>query len=236
MKVKTFELAYYVGKIEAREPFTFVRYGDGEFSALFGDRSRTSSRSQDLTVPNLGQMMAKSIIKAHETDNYFPALRRTAMKSYIREWLMDKVSHIHWHDCTTFYKASKHGSLYPFVKAVRELGWPVVVLGPERLKSLDGRVFDIAKFIQIPNKDCWAQRGRVIKELRAVQGPAFFSLTAGPAAKPWCWQLYATHKDSFILDLGSLLDPYCNPPKISRSYHKRVVRMQGILRKNLTGK
>lgn len=235
MKVRTHTLDFYVSKIEAREPFTFVRYGDGEWSAIFKDRKRTSSRSQDLTVAGLGDMMTKSVVKAY-ADNYFPALRRTAMKLYIRQWLDNNVPNIHWHDCTTFYKASKHGSLYPFVKAVRELGWPVVVLGPERLRSLDGRVFDIAKFIQIPNKDCWAQRGRVMKELRRVQGPAFFTLTAGPAAKPWCWQLYATHQDSFILDLGSLFDPYCNPPKISRSYHKRVVRTPGILRKNLTGK
>lgn len=233
MKVRTHTLDFYVSRIEAREPFAFIRYGDGEFSAIFRDRKRTSSRSQDLTVAGLGQMMAKSVIKSHEADNYFPALRRTAMKPYIRQWLDDKVPNLIWHDCTTFYKASKHGSLYPFVKAVRELGWPVVVLGPERLKSLDGRVFDIAKFIQIPNKDCWAQRGRVIKELRAVQGPAFFTLTAGPAAKPWCWQLYATHEDSFIIDLGSLWDPYVG--KKSRSYHGKVMRGNTI-RLNLTGK
>lgn len=234
MLPKTFDLKFYAARINKRQPFTFVRYGDGEWSAIFQDRSRTSSGSQALNIPTLKDAMTKSVVKAHRADNYFPAYRRTAMKPRIRKWLRDNASGVNWHDCTVFYKASRHGALHPFIKAVQELGYPVVVIGPERLRKLDGKAFDIAQFIQLPNRDCWQDRRRVMKECMSVKGPAFFTFTAGPAAKPWAWQLYQTKgKDSFILDLGSLWDPYVG--KRSRSYHKTLLKNPAIMRRNLTG-
>lgn len=228
-------LQFYVELIEKRLPFTFIRYGDGEWSAIMRDRGRTSSRSQDLTPTTLTQMMKKSIYRCPNVGNYFPALRGTSFRAGVQGWLeTNQPPYIQWHDCTVFYKASKKGRLYPLIKAVRALGWPIVVVGPERLRKLDGRAFDIAHFVQIPNKNCWTQRKRILAECLQATGPALYSFSAGPATKPLAWQLYGKRgKSSFIIDLGSLWDPYVG--KASRTYHKGMLKRPGVIKRNLEG-
>lgn len=228
-------LQYYVERLKVGDPYTFIRYGDGEWSAIMQDRPRTSSRSQGLRIPALKKQMKKSIIKAPDVDNYIAATRPGSQRPGIGDWLREnKPDHLHFHDCRVFYQASKHGRLYPFIKALREHALPVIVVGPERLKALHERVFDITGFVTIPNKDCFVERDRIMLEVLSYTMPKIVLLTAGPAAKIMAFHLY--HRigaGSFIIDLGSLWDVYTG--KASRSYQKIMLREPWRIRANLTG-
>lgn len=232
-------LQYYVDKINTREPFTFIRLGDGEWSAILQDRARTSSRSQTLKHKSLQQGMMKVIARAPDHDNYILALRSTSFNSRvgIKAWLEQHTpEHVKWHDCTVFYKASKKGQFYPFIQALRDQIFPIIVIGPERLKALDPRVFPIWRHVIIPGRDCWAQRERILaRALRdRLSRPSVYLITAGPAAKVFCWSLFQrVGQQSWILDLGSLWDPYVG--KRTRTYHKGMLKRPAIIKRNLTG-
>ena len=228
-------LAYYVGRIERKEPYTFVRMGDGEWSAILSDRARTSSGSQALRIRRLRKMMRASIIQAHRDANYIVAMRPGSQRPGIENWLNhNKPLWLKWRDCRVFYKASRHGHLYPFIKALRETDLPIVVVGPERLKALNGRVFPIAEFIKIPNKDCFVLIDQIMLKVLSLARPAIVMFSAGPAAKVMCWQLHSRiGGQSFLLDLGSLWDPYVG--KHTRRYHKQMLREPWRIKANLTG-
>ena len=228
-------LQYYVDKLNAGDCYTFIRLGDGEWSAIQGDRQKTSSGSQTLHHESLRQGMIKVIARAPDDPRYILALRRTSYRANITAWLeRNTPPHVRFHDCTVLYKASKKARLYPFIQALRNLDVPIKLIGPERLAGLDGRVFPIGQHIVIPGKNCWAMRERILSEALADRAPACYLITAGPAAKVFAWSLFQrVGQHSFILDCGSLWDPYVG--KRTRTYHKGMLRNPAIIKANLTG-
>lgn len=232
MHIKRPGLAHYVNMINAKYPFSFVRYGDGEWSAILGDRrQRTGSGSHSLTIPQMRQDLRRSIRQCHQVNNYIVALRQTALKPAIKQWIRANAPTIAWHDCTVFYKASRKGQLYPFIEAIRNCGLPVIVVGPPWLNGLK-KAFVIEQFVNIPRRDCYHKRGSILKQVLEFGQPALITISAGPAAKAWVWQLYRRIGDhSTILDLGSLWDVYCG--KRSRQYHKSMKKE--TIRRNLNG-
>lgn len=228
-------LQYYVDKIKVGDCFTFIRLGDGEWSAIMQDRAITSSRSQTLNHSSLKQAMCKVIERAPDNPRYILALRRTSYRAGITEWLEQHTpAYVRFHDSTVFYKASKKGQFYPFVKALRELKVPIKLVGPERLAALDPNVFPIAEHIVIPGRNCWAQRQHILNQALSNREPAFYLLSAGPAAKPFAWSIHHhVGKHSFVIDCGSLWDPYVG--KRTRTYHKGMLKRPAVIRKNLEG-
>lgn len=233
MNIKQPGLQFYVDKIKRGEPFSFVRYGDGEFSAIIGDsRRRTGSGSHSLTIPQMRVDMRKSVLNRHRADNYIMALRQTAMKLPIKKWIRKHIPDLAWHDCTVFYKASRKGRLYPFVKAIRDSGLPIIVVGPPWMRKLNGRVFKLADFIDIPAKDCYRKKDEIVERVLNFGKPAIVSISAGPPGKIMVWELFRRiGQHSFILDLGSLWDVYCG--KRSRQYMRGM--KPGTIRRNLHG-
>jgi len=226
-------LQYYVDKMNAGEPFTFIRLGDGEWSAIRGDRLITSSRSQTLNHESLRNGMIKVIAQAPNDPRYILALRRTSYRANIIDWLeQNKPPYVQFHDCTVLYKASKKGRFYPFIEALRNLDVPIKLIGPERLAGLDGHVFPIGQHIVIPGRNCWAMRRRILAEALKTRDPACYLITAGPAAKVFAWSLFQrVGQHSFIIDTGSLWDPYVG--KRTRTYHKGMLRHPAIIKANL---
>jgi hypothetical protein len=228
-------LQYYVDKLNAGEVYTFVRLGDGEWSAITQKRSRTYSGSQTLNHQSLQRGMMKVVAQAPNDPRYILSLRQTSFRENIKLWLAENVpAHVRFHDSTVLYKASKKGLLYPWIEALRNLDVPIVVIGPERHKGLNKKVVPIARHVMIPGKNCWAQRERIIAEALQNRNPACYLLSAGPAAKVFCWSLFQrVGQRSWILDVGSLFDPYVG--KRTRTYHKGMLKNPAIIRRNLAG-
>jgi hypothetical protein len=216
-------LDFYVKKLRGAEPFTFARYGDSEWVSIVGCRKAMTYNglTYRMDLPGLRDALMRTLREIPaEAENYYPATR-TAMNNNkkdadwngeFRAWVLrNDLEGLPWHGCNVFAWASEEGRLWPFIQAIRDLDAPRVVIGPPWLRQLDDFVFPIEHFVQVPLADCWTSFDRILKEALAAPKHAFYSISAGLAAKVLAWRLYQDRGDaSWIVDLGSLWDPYVN--------------------------
>lgn len=230
-------LQYYVNRIQSGLPYTFVRYGDGEWVAgITHCRNSTSSKSQRLDIPSLQAEMRCSLMHCHVADNYIVGLRPSSLTTKetrgVKEWLQRNVSKkTHWHDSRVFYRSSKYGQLLPLVKVLQNLNIPLIFVGPARLKILREKgVFPKAQYIIIPERNCYQHKLRIMQNVLDAPRPAFISFSAGPAAKVMIYQLFPVlGSTSFLFDFGSLWDVYVG--SCTRTYHRTMSR--ATINKNL---
>lgn len=222
-------IKYYAGMIQAGTPFSFIRYGDGEWSAAFlHDRPRTGSGSQDLSIKSLQAEMRASLVNMPIKSNYLVGLRPLSVlqKPKVDTWLKRYVNRkIRWHDCRVFAHASMRGQLRPLVKALQGLKIPLVLIGGDYLRRIIDhpkyRFLPRGMFITVPNADCYCKSAKVLHRIRAIKEPTFFGFSAGPATKVWIHQLYPEiGQHSFLIDFGSMWDIYAG--RRTRQYQKRI--------------
>lgn len=235
MKVANPGLPFYANRIKQGRPFSFVRFGDGEWTAgISHDRSRTTSGSQALNIKGLQEDMRRGFVNCPVAENYMPALRPTSLNPAIEKWVAGNVPKgVKWHDCRVFYLSSAHGVLFPLIEALRTLKIPLVLVGPVRLWSLRlTGIFPNASFVIIPGKDCYTMKNALLEQIRALPHPAFVGFTAGPTAKVMIYELYQALGDtSFFIDFGSLWDVYVGHK--TRNYHKTMTFE--TVRRNILG-
>ena len=223
MEVRDLGLQYYVDRINNNEPFSFVRYGDGEWSAaILHNRARTGTGSHSLTIPKMVRDLQWSLRGIYQVDNYFVATRPNALAQnpLIVPWLVTNTPEgTLWNECRIFCRASMKATLNPFVTALRNLEIPLVFIGPKWLRGLKDVVFPKARFIEVPTLDCYFAKETINLQVRKMPRPAVFSFSAGPTAKILIYELFPLIGDrSFLLDLGSLWDIYVGRP--TRGYHR----------------
>lgn len=240
MQVTTHSLGFYVKRLVDGEPYSFVRYGNGEWDCIFKNRARTGSGSQALT-PALRMALMKSLIKSPQDENFFLAMQsrtfltRCGLLGPAEQWLKSNAPNAKWYCGEVFHTASIKQKLYPLVEQLRKM--QVVVVGPTYLRALEGNTFKYAKFVPVQGRDCFTQyKSLYLSILNVSQGlkkPVVISFSAGPAAKVLIHDLYSQiGKDTFLIDFGSVWDPYSG--KNTRRYHGRLT--PAIKRRNLTGK
>ena len=233
-------LQFYADKIDGGEPFAFVRYGDADWSTITQHQQQAEfgGSIHQLDLPGLRDGMMQSIAEAPDTDSYILATRTGVRKAgtiqYFAwlQWLQaHRLGMIDWHDCNVFALAARDGKLWPLVEAVRGVDVPRVVVGPDWMRKIGSSVFPIDYFITIPKYDCWLEFERILGNCLDIPGPVLYSISAGVAAKSLAWNLYQHRSNGWILDLGSLWDPFAGV--VSRSYHRPITR--DIIKSNLGG-
>lgn len=205
-------LGFYVEKLQRGEPFSFVRYCDGEWNCLLDWEK----------VPNFKGLYAGLVASILEPriGDYYLALQNhgyLGSRGYlprIEQWLKQhKAPDINWHFGTVFHRASGYGQLWPLIKTLQDR--PFVVVGPEWLRKLPFAT----KFIPIPLKNCWLDANLITAQLQDVASGSVISFSAGSTAKMLIHQLAPIlGQHSWLVDFGSLWDPYCGVK--SRQYHK----------------
>ena len=230
MKVNEPGLRFYVDRIRKAEPFSFVRYGNGEWDCILKLYPRTRSGSQRFT-PALRKALIRSLVQKR-SGAYYPAiqstgyLKRLKLLPKLETWLAENSPGLTWHGGEVFTRASRKGKLFPLIEAMKQRR--VVVVGPPWLMKLPFANV----FIPVAKRHCWAQVDEIEAQLRGVRN-CVISFSAGPAAKALIHRLQpslGTH--SWLIDFGSLWDPFCGVK--SRTYHRRLT--PALLRLNLRGK
>lgn len=229
MKVKSPGLEFYAAKLSNNEPFSFVRYGNGEWDCILQRYHMTKSKSQRFT-PDLRKALSASL-SDKRSGEYYHAMNPDFMEHCkilprAEAWLADNAPGLDWHQCTVFCRASPRGVLHPFMKAMTQ--HRVVVVGPPWLKALPFA----DEFVPIRARECWQDADAIVAQLRDLND-VVISFSAGPATKALIHRLQpvvGTH--SWLIDFGSLWDPFCGVK--SRKYHGRVT--PDVQRRNLTGK
>lgn len=223
-------LQWYVDKLRNGQRFSFARYGNGEWDCILDLYHRTRSGSQRFT-PDLREALTKSLTVARG-ETYYPALQsvsyleRLGLLPKAEAWCGQNAVNVTWHDGEVFTRASRAGTLYPLVEALRMQR--VVVVGPHWLMKLPFA----SVFMAVQTRDCWAQVDALEAQLRELQN-VVVAFSAGPAAKVLIHRLAPViGKHSWLIDFGSLWDPFCGVR--SRTYHKRLT--PELLQRNLEGK
>lgn len=240
MQVTTHNLNFYVKRLVDGEPYSFARYGNGEWDCIFKNRARTGSGSQALT-PALRQALMTSLIKSPRGENFFLAMQsrtyltRCGLLGPAEQWLDSNAPNAKWYCGEVFHTASIKQKLYPLVEQLRKM--QVVVVGPTYLRALEGNAFKYVKFVSVQGRNCFTQYksiyNNILNTRQKLKGTVVISFSAGPTTKVLIHDLYSQiGKDTFLIDFGSLWDPYSG--KNTRRYHRRLT--PAIKRRNLTGK
>jgi len=248
--------AWWVDKIRREEPFTFVRYGDGELNAMIwtgrkngGGRTKNGD-GHTLRSKGLRELLRKSIKQPPNDGNYYRSLwmdGNCVPKERLARDHCDRLfPGVTWYNALAIHFANVEGRNYPFFQAMRNQTRPVVVVGPAHLRGIDRRgVFDYDGFVQVPYHRAFFQRERIVEEALRYPADTLYSIHAGPPSPVIAWMLWKARGDTCAaLDLGSILDGYVHAryggtvqkgAALTRSFWKKRATMD-ILQRNLTGK
>jgi hypothetical protein len=214
-------LSWYVGLLAAQTPFSFSRFGDGEWSAIFGAAGANCDGHE--YFPELGRDLRDAIVKPLP---YFYAMQPRALKTEgarIAAFLSENGIRMHWHDSDVFHEANRTGRLYPLVDQLRRM--TVVLIGPASLRAIDPAVFPVSHFIEIPPVNCYEKKHDILSEIvrhaeTAGASPVVYAFSASMTANVLIHDLYPRLGDrSWFIDFGSLWDVYAGVN--SRLYFKQ---------------
>lgn len=234
LKIHQTPLSYYVGRLQANDPFAFVRYGNGEWDGILGTRDRTGSGSQQLNISDLRQGLQYSLKCGYDSDHYLVGMqghmrKRTGLWRMTQQWLRLHAPNIVWHDADVFHHSSSRAQLWPLIKELRKK--PLVFIGPHFLRKIASQLPYVG-FVEVRKRDCYQDITKIYKAVLAQKSPAVFCFSSGPTTKILIAKLFPTlGTENFLIDFGSLWDIYCGVK--SRTYHRKITL--AIINKNFGG-
>jgi hypothetical protein len=201
-------LGMYVEKLASGIPFSFARYGDGEWMAMLG-RAGANCDGHEY-FPALGERLRRAVLNP---GSYLYGMQPCAMRTdgrAIRRFLKANSIRIPWHNSDVFHRANVAGTLYPLVAQLRTM--PVVMVGPAYLQTVQATLFPFVEFIEVPPKNCFLSIDTLMAQmLRAAAGPQprVFLFSASMAANVMIHELFGEMgMRHYMLDCGSLWDVY----------------------------
>ncbi|NOY54251.1 MAG: hypothetical protein GXP58_11670 [Deltaproteobacteria bacterium] len=218
--VREYPLEYYLDKMKTGKVFSFSRYGDGEWNAIWG---RDGKNSDGHTYfPELGERLRRSLLLPY---NYFYSLGAQCMTHdgpAIAGYLKRNCINLIWHDCDVFHRACMQGKLYPLIQQLRTMD--VLFVGPNHLRKVNRILFPYCHFIEVPSKNCFLKVNEVEEEILRYaekQGKMVIAFSASMASNVMIYDLFPTiGHDHWLIDFGSLWDIFVGVK--SRGYHTRL--------------
>lgn len=191
-------LSFYVKKLRDNDYFSLARFGDGEFYCLWGRGTQNSNKCR--YTPELKKGLLKSFHHRHDS-SFIYGMQRVLPEDMKRAMNMYPVD---WHDSEIFGEALAEGKLYPLIAQLRLM--KTVVIGNASIKNDVRRIFYSNHFIEVPKSNAMDSVNEVLLACREL-APAVFLFSAGMAANVFVSELHGL-KDSFLLDLGHIWDPF----------------------------
>jgi len=235
MEIKDLSLEYYTDRMIHKKYFSFVRYGDGEWRALF-QTSGWNGHSQKISL-KLHNDMKDALLKGSRLTGIIFGMQRYAMRKMpgrIRAFLtQNNLLNISWVDADIFHYASGNGILFPLVRQMRKM--EVVIVGPKFLRGLSPQVFTYKHFIEVPLKNAFGSCDAIAKAICATHAKlgqdVVYSFSTGPTTEILIQNLLPKMKKSYLIDFGSVWDIFCGHR--SRGYLKGGRYPVSKIQKNL---
>jgi len=229
-------LAFYMDLLQRGEPFSFSRYGDGEWNCAL-ETMCPGYGFQEFT-PALRKDIQTSLIECYPDSRYImglPPVRHfrdrglyqwELITAFLKEYDIER----EWPCSEAFNRASWAGELWPFVQYLQQHN-NIIIVGPPRYKALES-LFPEAAFVIIPPKQCHAQLAEIQKAVLAQKLPAIILVTAGPACVTLIHRLYEEIGDSStMIDIGSMWAPYIG--QTEHGAHVNMLKIRGLMDRNV---
>lgn len=201
--------------LKEKAPFTFSRFGDGEWSAILGREGANCDGHG--YFPDMGAALANVL---RSNPEYFVGMQNHAMRTMgpeIIPWAMkNKVDLDYMVNADVWHYASIHGEFQKFFDAIR--GQEVMLVGPATLRELKWTYF-----VGIPDKNCWLAKDTIMRHIeKSISYVDIVLFSAGMPSNVMIHELYRVYgKNKTLLDMGSVFDPYAG--RTTRSYHKKLL-------------
>ena len=248
---RDYPLGVYVEMLDRREPFVSVLFGDGELSAMLGDRDgKPFTHYDEVVTPVIRQRMEEIL------DDPNPNIYKGTDRHLIEWWTyagQDKESlvalakrfnpllenrHVDWVDGVVWDTAMREGKLGPFLRAVREFGGErtTLVANQPLVQAVKYKIGLAPKWsITIPRTNALAKHDSIYDACAQAKS-GLYLLCAGLGAVPLAQRLHADNPEATIIDLGSVLDIFARIGE-ERGWRQELyaddARYADVLRRNL---
>jgi hypothetical protein len=221
MSELTFDLV--LEKIKNNEPFSFARYGDGEWNCILEPNNNKGNCDGHKYFTDLS-LSLQNVLKSKP--KYFLGMQNHALRingDNINKFIADNnLQDIEWSNADIFHKASIHNEFNKFFEVIKNK--QVILVAPEYLQILKlGKVA-----FNIPAQDCWLKKDEIVEWLKGILPTEYRGMIiifcASMAANVMVDELYNWNQNHTYLDMGSVFDPYVKVAK--RSYHKAIIERE----------
>lgn len=238
---------WWLDLIRKEEPFTFIRYGDGEWASVVGKKTKNCD-GHNLRIPQMRRQIIRSIVDVPPDEpNYYRTVWMDGncqpVENLANRWIPNRAPDVTWYNALAIHFANISGHNYPYFEAMRNLKMNIVVIGPQHLRGIKkAGCFGYHSFVQVPYRTAYNARDRIINQALEFKPPVFYSIHAGPPAPAFAWLLWRERGDTCIIaDLGSILDGYGHKKfggkgggALTRKFWRERATRQ-ILQRNLRG-
>ena len=218
--VRNEPLSFYVDKINRREPFTSLLYGDGEFWVMSGEKDGVEyTHYRELVTPTLRRELLASldedspdILRGTDPHLINPHTYQGNDKSVILDvggtirGVLGERTYA-WTDGVVWENAVRAGEIGSLLKALH--GRSVILVGNHRLSGVP--CLHPSSHIHIPAQNCYRSvdyiEGSILAVLKDVTDPIVI-LCVGLSAIPLAMRTRQHRLDATILDLGSTFDMF----------------------------
>lgn len=210
-------------RIRSKEPFTFTRWGDGEWRAVLGRTEGMNCDSHPF-YPQMGRDLADVLKRRPE---YLLGMQNLAMKLYgnsITGFLRAHgLSDLVWHDADVLHHGAMHGRLPEILDAVRTND--VLLIGPAHLHVLESKHLNVVHRIEVPSRTAYKALGKMVQAALAFlalrKSHTLVAVSASMPAEILIDRLYRQFgQDHTFIDFGSLWDPLAGI--YSRRYMRKI--------------
>lgn len=222
MKINTLPLSTYLDEIRDGHPFSFVRYGDGEWACMRGHTGRNCDGNA--YTPELRAALVESLVTA-PLGTYHTGMQPMALRLWgatIHRWLAFRNIARPWHNADFLHRANAAGKLWPLFNLLNRS--PSVLVGPEYLGTVK---ISFDHHVLTPRKNAENEAARIVREIADHGAGAVVCCCLGPCAAPVIRAAYdLIGADAWLLDIGSILDPYVQHGRRRRYFGKisRTIR------------
>lgn len=231
---------WYAEEIESGNPFSFIRYGEGEWHVIIPDIPLKGKNLMWDETPGAIEELRSTLRAHHDHERYWPAiwhqpyLIKTKQNPKVIKWLKENTSDIKWHRGRVWRLAIEGDKFFHIVQAIRRQKLPIVFVGPQKIRCVEDK-FSVSRFIEVPYKGAYHKRNKIERQILSFGKPAFIAFSVGAVSNILIHRLFPKIGDhSYLVDFGAVLEGLCGHG--CRLYLRHMLKNPPRLQKNWEGK
>ncbi len=192
-----------------REPFAYLRYGDGEWFSILG-RSGCNYDGQPFSSETIGRELRRTFEYVAglwpRNSRFYMGLHAGLLQPAIRRYLIENgiAYRIHWVSDNLFALGFHDFSTRRFLEAVKDFSGPKTLVGNGSLAPVAAGLE--CRHVLIPQTDSHREFARFYRE-SSFMGPGLLICCAGMDSELMIRLIHEKNPDGFYVDCGHVFDP-----------------------------